>query len=128
MIFFFVPETKQRTLEELDYIFAVPGKKFIAYQTGKAAPWWLKRYILWQRDAKLEPLYVSRDLAFSFRNSANHIRFLLRIWITHLTNIVRRHSLSQTERKRLDEMRLQRWALHIIGLLRRIYRDHRVSE
>lgn len=60
MIFFFVPETKQRTLEELDYIFAVPGKKFIAYQTGKAAPWWFKRWILWQRDAKLEPLYVSR--------------------------------------------------------------------
>jgi hypothetical protein len=59
MIFFFVPETKQRTLEELDYIFAVPGKKFIAYQTGKAAPWWFKRWILWQRDAKLGPLYVS---------------------------------------------------------------------
>jgi hypothetical protein len=59
MIFFFVPETKQRTLEELDYIFAVPGKKFIAYQTGKAAPWWFKRWVLWQRDAKLESLYVS---------------------------------------------------------------------
>ncbi|GAB7323118.1 hypothetical protein MBLNU13_g05624t1 [Cladosporium sp. NU13] len=57
MIFFFVPETKQRTLEELDYIFAVPGKKFIAYQTGKAAPWWFKRWVLWQRGAKLEPLY-----------------------------------------------------------------------
>ena len=64
MIFFFVPETKQRTLEELDYIFAVPGKKFIAYQTGKAAPWWFKRWILWQRDAKLEPLYVSHASSF----------------------------------------------------------------
>lgn len=59
MIFLFVPETKQRTLEELvrmgqltdprnvlltllfqDYIFAVPTTKFISYQTGKAAPWW----------------------------------------------------------------------------------------
>lgn len=57
MIFLFVPETKQRTLEELDYIFAVPGSRFIAYQTGKAAPWWFKRYVLWQKDAKLEPLY-----------------------------------------------------------------------
>jgi hypothetical protein len=45
---------------------AVPGKKFIAYQTGKVAPWWFKRRILWQRDTKLEPLYVSHDLAFSF--------------------------------------------------------------
>ena len=36
---------------------AVPGSKFIAYQTRKAAPWWFKRYILWQKNAKLEPLY-----------------------------------------------------------------------
>lgn len=35
MIFFWVPETKQRTLEELDYIFAVPTRKFGAYQLGK---------------------------------------------------------------------------------------------
>lgn len=40
MIFFFVPETKQRSLEELDYVFAVPTSKFISYQTGQAAPWW----------------------------------------------------------------------------------------
>ncbi|RMZ04857.1 hypothetical protein D0862_05177 [Hortaea werneckii] len=57
MIFLFVPETKQRTLEELDYIFAVPSRKFIAYQTGKAAPWWFRRWVLFQRGAKLEPLY-----------------------------------------------------------------------
>ncbi|KAL1584387.1 hypothetical protein WHR41_06395 [Cladosporium halotolerans] len=57
MIFLFVPETKQRTLEELDYIFAVPGKKFIAYQTRKAAPWWFKRWVLQRKDATLEPLY-----------------------------------------------------------------------
>jgi len=31
MIFLFVPETKQRTLEELDYIFAVPTRKFIQH-------------------------------------------------------------------------------------------------
>ncbi|KAI7660469.1 MFS transporter [Hortaea werneckii] len=57
MIFLFVPETKQRTLEELDYIFAVPSRKFIAYQTQKAAPWWFKRWVLFQKTAKLEPLY-----------------------------------------------------------------------
>jgi len=57
MIFLFVPETKQRTLEELDYIFAVPSRKFMAYQTTKAAPWWFRRYILWQKTATLEPLY-----------------------------------------------------------------------
>lgn len=57
MIFFFVPETKQRTLEELDYIFAVPSRKFMSYQINKAAPYWFKRWILWQRNAQLEPLY-----------------------------------------------------------------------
>ncbi|RYP21379.1 hypothetical protein DL765_002280 [Monosporascus sp. GIB2] len=57
MIFFLVPETKLRTLEELDYIFGVPGSKFAKYQVTKAAPWWFKRYVFFQRNAVLEPLY-----------------------------------------------------------------------
>ncbi|EQB56988.1 hypothetical protein CGLO_02945 [Colletotrichum gloeosporioides Cg-14] len=57
MIFFWVPETKQRTLEELDYVFAVPTKLFMRYQVTKALPYWFKRWVLWQRDATLEPLY-----------------------------------------------------------------------
>ncbi|KAJ0337419.1 hypothetical protein COL922a_006781 [Colletotrichum nupharicola] len=55
--FFWVPETKQRTLEELDYVFAVPTKLFMRYQVTKALPYWFKRWVLWQRDATLEPLY-----------------------------------------------------------------------
>jgi len=58
MIFLFVPETKQRTLEELDYIFAVPNRKFISYQTGQVLPWWIQRYVLRQKNAKLAPLYT----------------------------------------------------------------------
>jgi len=38
MIFLLVPETKQRTLEELDYIFAVPTRVHIHYQLTKALP------------------------------------------------------------------------------------------
>ncbi|PSN67775.1 hypothetical protein BS50DRAFT_348632 [Corynespora cassiicola Philippines] len=57
MIFFWVPETKQRTLEELDYIFGVPTKRFIAYQTKVAFPWWVQRWVLFNKSAKLEPLY-----------------------------------------------------------------------
>ncbi|KAI0977302.1 sugar transporter-domain-containing protein [Xylaria arbuscula] len=57
MIFFLVPETKQRTLEELDYVFAVPTSKFINYQVTKVVPWWFKRWVLFQRSAELEPLY-----------------------------------------------------------------------
>ncbi|KAI1258427.1 sugar transporter-domain-containing protein [Xylariaceae sp. FL1019] len=62
MIFFLLPETKQRTLEELDYVFAVPNRTFAHYQLTKAAPWWIKRYVLFQRSAKLEPLYTQDDV------------------------------------------------------------------
>ncbi|KAI1780270.1 hypothetical protein F4818DRAFT_435477 [Hypoxylon cercidicola] len=57
MIFLWMPETKQRTLEELDYVFAVPTSVFVKHNTTKVVPWWLKRYVLWNRDATLEPLY-----------------------------------------------------------------------
>ncbi|KAJ4291422.1 hypothetical protein N0V88_006015 [Collariella sp. IMI 366227] len=57
MIFFWVPETKQRTLEELDYVFAVPTGRFARYQLTQALPWFLKRWVLWQRKAELKPLY-----------------------------------------------------------------------
>ena len=67
MIFLFLPETKQRTLEELDYVFAVPGRRFISYQCRQAAPYWLRRWILWQRDATLEPLY-DMDKSIDFRH------------------------------------------------------------
>ncbi|KAH6623780.1 hypothetical protein F5144DRAFT_615477 [Chaetomium tenue] len=57
MIFFWVPETKQRTLEELDYVFAVPTRRFGAYQLTEALPWFVKRWVFWQRGAELRPLY-----------------------------------------------------------------------
>ncbi|KAF4334474.1 sorbitol transporter [Fusarium beomiforme] len=57
MIFLLLPETKQRTLEELDYIFAVPTRVFMRYQVTKVLPWWIKRWIFFQREARLEPLY-----------------------------------------------------------------------
>jgi hypothetical protein len=56
MIFLWVPETKQRTLEELDYIFAVPTRTHMRYQLTKALPWWINRYIF-RRDVVLESLY-----------------------------------------------------------------------
>ncbi|KAI1654043.1 hypothetical protein F4813DRAFT_393194 [Daldinia decipiens] len=61
MIFFLVPETKQRTLEELDYVFAVPNRKFAQYQVTKALPYGIKRWVLFQRNAVLEPLYRKDD-------------------------------------------------------------------
>ena len=54
--FFSIKETKQRTLEELDYVFAVPTSRHVSYQAKKFLPYWIKRYILF-KNAELEPLY-----------------------------------------------------------------------
>lgn len=57
MIFFWVPETKQRTLEELDYVFAVPTRTHMKYQLTKALPYWVRRYVFFDKKAWLQPLY-----------------------------------------------------------------------
>ncbi|KAJ2969943.1 hypothetical protein NQ176_g8414 [Zarea fungicola] len=57
LIFLFVPETMQRTLEELDWIFAVPVGEFAAYQIKVNLPWFFKRYVLRQENATKPPLY-----------------------------------------------------------------------
>ncbi|KAL5601480.1 hypothetical protein BROUX41_002542 [Berkeleyomyces rouxiae] len=57
MIFLWVPETKQRTLEELDWVFAVPVRKFIKYQFNEVLPYWYKRYLLRNKSAEIRPLY-----------------------------------------------------------------------
>ncbi|OQE27314.1 hypothetical protein PENSTE_c004G07065 [Penicillium steckii] len=62
VIFFVVPETMQRTLEELDYTFGVPISKHARYQVGTWLPWFVRRYIFLQRSAKLEPLYKLEGL------------------------------------------------------------------
>jgi hypothetical protein len=57
MIFFWLPETKQRTLEELDYVFAVPTRTHMRYQTSEVLPYWLKTYILRRKGLKEPQLY-----------------------------------------------------------------------
>lgn len=49
MIFLWLPETKQRTLEELDYIFATPTRTFMKHQCGTVLPWWFKTWVLRQK-------------------------------------------------------------------------------
>lgn len=78
MIFLWVPETKQRTLEELDYIckslelkrlrimqanqplVAVPTRKHMSYQFTDVIPYYFRRYIL-RRDVELKPLYKFQE-------------------------------------------------------------------
>ncbi|KAG5924098.1 hypothetical protein E4U42_004752 [Claviceps africana] len=56
LIFLFVPETKQKTLEELDYVFAVPDRTHARYQLGTVLPWWCRRWFLGRRGEKCPPL------------------------------------------------------------------------
>lgn len=57
MIFLWMPETKQRTLEELDYVFAVPTRTHMKYQAGPNLSWWIKTYILRKKGLKKPVLY-----------------------------------------------------------------------
>ncbi|KAF9871797.1 sugar transporter [Colletotrichum karsti] len=57
LIFLFVPETKQKSLEELDYVFGVPDRKHASYQLFTVLPWWTKRWIFQKKTAVCPPLY-----------------------------------------------------------------------
>jgi hypothetical protein len=57
MIFFWLPETKQKTLEELDYVFAVPTRTHMKYQASEVGPYWVKRYILRRKGMREPQLY-----------------------------------------------------------------------
>ncbi|KAL8709494.1 MAG: hypothetical protein Q9220_005736 [cf. Caloplaca sp. 1 TL-2023] len=52
MIFCFVRETKQLTLEELDQVFSVPTSKFIGHELTVWLPYFIKRHILRRNIAK----------------------------------------------------------------------------
>ncbi|KAL3422827.1 hypothetical protein PVAG01_04574 [Phlyctema vagabunda] len=57
MIFLWLPETKQRTLEELDYVFGVPTRTHMRYQTHTVFPWWFKTYVLRRKGLTCPNLY-----------------------------------------------------------------------
>ncbi|KAI7412593.1 MFS transporter, partial [Hortaea werneckii] len=61
MILFFLPETKQRTLEELDYVFGVSTRKHAAFELREQIPWWFGKWIV-RRKGQPEPqLYHFQD-------------------------------------------------------------------
>ncbi|RFN48854.1 hypothetical protein FIE12Z_6909 [Fusarium flagelliforme] len=56
MIFCFVRETKQMTLEELDQVFSVPTKQFLSYETQVWLPYMFKKYMLFQKVERPPPI------------------------------------------------------------------------
>lgn len=57
LIFLFLPETKERTLEELDYVFAVSTRRHAQYQLTEVLPWFCRRWILFQKNIPEPQLY-----------------------------------------------------------------------
>ncbi|OLL27129.1 putative polyol transporter 1 [Neolecta irregularis DAH-3] len=56
LVFFFVPETKALSLEELDRVFSIPTTLHAAYQF-RVGKWWFRKTILRQRVGEKERLY-----------------------------------------------------------------------
>jgi len=57
MIFLWLPETKQKSLEELDYVFAVPTRTHMNYQIKQVAPYWFKTVVLRRKGLVSPNLY-----------------------------------------------------------------------
>jgi hypothetical protein len=62
---------RQRTLEELDQIFAVPTRRFVSYQCHEWLPHMFKKYVLFKRQSQLESLYHLRG--FSSNESRSEV-------------------------------------------------------
>jgi hypothetical protein len=56
LIWFFVPETKLLTLEELDGVFSVPTGVYGKYQTGTVLPHFIRRVLFRRKNEPLPPL------------------------------------------------------------------------
>lgn len=48
-IFLWVPETKQKSLEELDSVFSIPTRVFMRHQVCEILPYYIQRYVLWRK-------------------------------------------------------------------------------
>jgi hypothetical protein len=78
LIFLFLPETRMKTLDELDEVFSIPTSAFVRYQVTEYLPWFVRRYVAWpfwrrRRDTtskkgpELRPLITTSTLEAEYR-------------------------------------------------------------
>lgn len=72
MIFLWMPETKQRSLEELDYVFGVPTRTHMNYQVGTVAPYWIKHNILRKKGLTSPTLYNFKTDSYSDKDEPTY--------------------------------------------------------
>lgn len=44
----------------MDFVFDIPTREFAAYQVKHAIPYWFKRYVFFNKSARLTPLIEMR--------------------------------------------------------------------
>jgi len=61
LIFLFLPETRLKTLDELDEVFSISTRRFVQYQMTEYLPWLMKRYVLRYEEAELRALTAEEE-------------------------------------------------------------------
>lgn len=61
LVFLFVPETRLKTLDELDQVFSISTRRFVRYQIMEYIPWWTRRYVLRQKQGELNALEATKE-------------------------------------------------------------------
>lgn len=61
LVFLFVPETRLKTLDELDDVFSISTRRFVQYQVTEYIPFIVSRYLLRDKEADLKPLPLARE-------------------------------------------------------------------
>lgn len=61
LVFLLLPETRLKTLDELDEVFSIPSQVFMKYQLMEYLPYIFTRYIVRKKGAGLRPLTLERE-------------------------------------------------------------------
>ncbi|KAK7028776.1 facilitated glucose transporter [Favolaschia claudopus] len=72
MIFCFVRETKELTLEEIDQVFSVPTSTYIKYESTVWLPWFIKRYIFFRKDVPRPAPLIEKVAFVDHDHTATH--------------------------------------------------------